>query len=222
MIRSDGAHWGSLAKAFHWTIVLLLLVQATIGLVMVDLPKKPAVIPVFSFHKSLGLTILALALLRLAWRAFDPRPTKPAGMPRWQVFAARAGHALLYVLLFLVPLSGWWYDSVSALRPLYWFGLVQVPPLGGPDPAIPDLKGIARDWHELLFWALAFVAAGHAAMAVIHQFIKHDGVLARMWPAALQRRPKTVSSPETAHVLPQPTSAPPAGVDAGLRDGDRA
>ena len=221
MIKSDRAHWGSLAKAFHWTIVLLLLVQATVGLVMVDLPKKPGVIPVFTFHKSLGLTILALALLRLAWRALDRRPAQPAGMPRWQAVAARSGHALLYVLLFLVPLSGWWYDSVSALRPLYWFGLFQVPALGGPDPGIPDLKGIARDCHELLFWTLAFVAAGHAAMAVVHQFIKHDGLLARMWPEALRRRTKTVSPPETAHAPSNPAS-PPADADAGLRARERA
>ena len=62
MLKSGPNHWGSLAKFFHWTIVVLILVQGTIGLVMVELPKRPNVIPVFSFHKSLGLTILALAL----------------------------------------------------------------------------------------------------------------------------------------------------------------
>jgi len=186
MLKSDAGHWGSLAKCFHWTVVVLVLVQGTVGLIMVDLPKRPAVIPVFDFHKSLGLTILALALLRLAWRAFDPRPAQPSGVPAWQAAAARGGHVLLYVLLFAVPLTGWWFDSVAALRPLRWFGLFEVPHLAGPDKSIRDL---AAGTHELLFWLLIVVAAGHAAMALIHQFKQRNGVLARMWPASLQRKP---------------------------------
>ena len=165
MLKSGSSHWGSVAKFFHWTIVLLLLVQGTIGLIMVDLPKRPNVFPIYNFHKSLGLTILLLAVLRLLWRAFDRRPEEPADIPRWQALGARAGHALLYGLLFLVPLSGWWFDSVSALRPLYWFGMIPVPPLGAPDPTIPGLKEMARDRHEFLFWALVAVAFGHAMMA---------------------------------------------------------
>ena len=178
-LKSDTQHWGALAKFFHWTIVLLILVQGTIGLVMVDLPKKPSIIPVYDLHKSIGLTIFALALLRLAWRALDPHPAYPPAMPRWQAIAARAGHALLYFLLFLVPLSGLWFDSVSALRPLYWFGLVEIPHPWAPDPA---LKDFAAETHEFLFWTLVAVAAGHAAMALAHQFVVRDGLLARMWP----------------------------------------
>lgn len=182
-LKSDAQRWGSLAKFFHWTIVLLIILQGTVGLIMVELPKKPNIIPVYTFHKSVGLTILALAVLRLVWRLFDRRPQDPPRMPRWQVLGARAGHALLYLLLFLVPLSGWRFDSVSELRPLYWFGLIHIPSLGGPDPSIPGLKQIARDRHEWLFWILVAVAAGHAAMALVHQFINRDGTLARMWPA---------------------------------------
>lgn len=217
MLKSDADHWGSLAKVFHWTIVALILVQAPIGLIMVDLPKKPSVIAVYDLHKSIGLTVLALAVLRLAWRAFDRRPREPAAMPRWQVHAARAGHGLLYVLLFAVPLSGWWFDSVDGLRPLHWFGLVEVPHLTGPDKA---LKGIAAETHELLFWLLAAVAACHALIAVHHQFVRHDDVLARMWPDALRRRRRTVSDPENRHAVPNPSPAAPAGpaVDRTARD----
>jgi cytochrome b561 len=203
-LKSGANYWGDLAKFFHWTIVLLILVQGTIGLIMVELPKRPDVIPVFSFHKSLGLTIFALALLRLAWRAFDPRPGEPANMPRWQVRAARAGHAFLYLLLFIVPLSGWWFDSVAALRPLYWFGLIEVPHLTGPDKAMKDF---AADTHETLFWLLVVIAAGHAAVALYHQFVSRDNVLGRMWPASLQRKPR--SFPEN----PNASNRPPAAVD---------
>ncbi len=184
-LRSDRERWGGVAQAFHWTIVLLILVQGAIGLVMVDLPKRPGVIPVYDFHKSLGLTIFGLAVLRLAWRALDRRPDFPPALPPWRVTAARAGHTLLYALLFAVPLSGWWFDSVAALRPLYWFGVVEVPHLTGPDKA---LKDSIAELHEALFWILVAVAAGHAAIALHHQFAVRDNLLGRMWPAWLQRR----------------------------------
>lgn len=186
-LRSDSAEWGNLAKFFHWTIVALILVQATIGLVMVQLPKRPGVIPVYTFHKSLGLTIFALAVLRLIWRLFDARPDEPASMPRWQVAAARVSHALLYVLIFAVPLSGWLFDSASALRPFRWFGLFEVPSLtGGPDPALKDFGESAHFW---LFCLLAAVAAGHALAALAHHFIDHDDVLRRMLPRRRARAP---------------------------------
>ena len=214
MLKSGSNHWGGAAKFFHWTIVLLILSQAFVGLTMVNLPRSPAVIPWYTFHKSVGITVLALAVLRLAWRAFDPHPVEPAGMPRWQVLGARAGHALLYLLLFLAPLSGWLVDSASGLRPLYWFGLVQIPHLVAPDP---DLKKIAEEIHESLFWILAVVALGHAAMAIVHQFVNRDNVLARMWPASLQRHPKPL--PETVHVAPAPALAPVAAVDPADKPG---
>ncbi len=179
-LRGDATHWGSVAKAFHWIIVLLILVQGTLGLVMVDLPKKPGSIVFFTTHKSIGLTILALALLRLCWRAFDTRPHEPATVPLWQVMGARCGHALLYVLLFAVPLSGWLFDSASGLRPLLWWGIVKMPSLtGGPDKALAETLATV---HAGLFWALIVVAAGHAAIALIHHFVNHDDVLRRMLP----------------------------------------
>jgi len=178
--RSDDARWGSVAKFFHWTTVIAILVQATVGLVMVELPKRPGTIPVYTFHKSLGLTIFVFALLRLTWRAFDPHPAYPATMPRWQATGARAGHALLYTLIFLVPLSGWLFDSATALRPLYWFGLFPVPSLtGGRDDAIKDFAEAA---HITLFWVLATVAAAHATIALWHHFHDRDDILRRMLP----------------------------------------
>jgi cytochrome b561 len=185
VLKSDSTRWGSLAKFFHWTVVLLILAQGTIGLVMVELPKTPSIIPVFSVHKSLGLTILALAILRLTWRAFDPRPAEPADIPHRQVRLARWGHALLYALLFAVPLTGWWFDSLSGLRPLYFFGLFEVPHLVAPDKA---LKDFASQVHETLFWLLIAVAAGHASIAMVHQFAHRNNILGRMWPDGLQRK----------------------------------
>ena len=90
-VKSDASHWGSLAKFFHWTMVLLILVQATIGLVMVELPKRPNVIPVYTFHKSLGLTIFAFAVLRLALARCSIRvPRNPRACRAGRSIAARA------------------------------------------------------------------------------------------------------------------------------------
>ncbi len=187
-LKSDAFHWGSLAKFFHWTIVLLILVQGTIGLIMVELPKKPNIIPIYSLHKSLGLTILLLAVLRIGWRLFDQRPQEPAAMARVQIIAARTGHVLLYILLFAMPLSGWVFDSASSLRPLFWWGVVQIPSLtGGPDKA---LAHFSHEVHEWLFWTLVLVAAGHAAAALIHHFHNRDDVLRRMLPGR-----RTTSAP---------------------------
>jgi cytochrome b561 len=180
-LKSDATRWGSLARFFHWTTVLLILTQATIGLIMVELPKRPNVIPVFNFHKSLGLTILAFAALRLLWRAFDRRPERPLTMSHAQELAARFGHALLYTLIFALPLSGWLFDSASALRPLYWFDLFRVPSLTG-GVGYHDLAEFAEDTHFWLFWCLAAVAAGHAAIALYHHFVARDPVLLRMLP----------------------------------------
>lgn len=186
MLRSSSERWGGIAQSFHWIIVVLILVQATVGLYMVGLPKRPSIIPIFSFHKSLGITILLLAILRLAWRAFDRRPAMPAGMSQAQALGARVGHMLLYGLLFAVPLSGWLFDSASSLRPLYWWGWLKLPHLVEADKTLAQT---AQVLHEGLFWALAVVAAGHAAVALVHHFVNRDDVLRRMLPGARERAP---------------------------------
>jgi cytochrome b561 len=223
-LKGDAQNWSSLAKFFHWTIVLLILVQGVLGLYMVELPKKPAIIPYYNFHKSVGMLVLALAVARLAWRAFDPRPAEPPSTPHWQSLGARAGHALLYVLLFAVPLSGWWFDSVTALRPMLFFGLFEIPHIAAPDP---ELKQLAHEAHEWGFWLLVFVACGHAAMALVHQFVNRDGTLSRMLPGrgrALATAPITATSFEPAPILPEndhvenPPAAAPPPAEPAARD----
>lgn len=179
-LRSNADRWGALAAAFHWIIMLLILTQAAIGLTMVNLPRRPSVFAIYNLHKSIGLTILALAVLRLAWRAFDRRPQDPPGMPNWQRRIAHATHWLLYVLIFAVPLSGWLFDSATALRPLHWWDAITMPSLtGGP---APDWADFTRSLHHFLFWLLVAVVVGHVAAALKHHFIDRDNVLRRMWP----------------------------------------
>jgi cytochrome b561 len=103
--------------------------------------------------------------------------------PLWQRGAAVLTHYGLYVMLLLVPFSGWWYNSTAGF-PLKWFGLVRVPPLGEFDRA---LKAQALETHETLFWVLASVIALHAAAALWHHYRLRDRTLARMLPWAERR-----------------------------------
>lgn len=176
-LRSTDRNWGVLVRAFHWSIAALIVVQAVIGLSMVQLGLTPAKLRVFALHKSIGITILALVLLRIAWRLSERRPADPVGMSRWQVSAARATHLALYVLMLAVPLSGWWFNSTSN-APLVWFGWFELPSLtAGFEPL---WKPRALLLHQTLFWALAALLAVHVGAALWHHFRRRDEVLKRM------------------------------------------
>lgn len=184
-LRSTDAGWGALVRAFHWLIAGLIVTQAAIGLTMVQLGLTPEKVRVFALHKSIGLTILALVVLRIAWRLSERRPADPAGTPRWQRRAARVAHLALYVLIVAIPLSGWWFNS-AANAPLTWFGMFQVPSLtGGYDPV---WKPRALLVHQGLFWLLVAVLAVHVGAALWHHFRQRDDVLRRMLLGRGRRR----------------------------------
>jgi len=170
--------WGSVSQALHWLVVALILVLAAVGLSLDSLPKTPKYFWLFTLHKSLGVTVLALVLLRIGWRLYAGSP-RPLPMPRWQVHAANGTHALLYALLLAMPISGWLYDSASGLRPFRLFGLVTMPKLVAPDEA---LRHAALATHQALFWILAATVLLHVAAALHHHWIRHDATLARMLP----------------------------------------
>ena len=170
-------YWSRASIALHWFTFALVLAAAGIGLFMDELPSGMTKLQVYAFHKSLGLTVLFVTALRLAWRLFDRRP-KALPDPAWQRAIAWLTHAALYVLLLLVPFSGWWYNSAAGF-PLKWFGLFKLPPLGEFDRAI---KHQANETHEFLFWLLAATIALHAAAALWHHYRMGDRTLARMLP----------------------------------------
>lgn len=171
--------WGPVSQALHWTIALLVLVMAGIGLSLDELPRSPKWFWVYDLHKSIGLLVLALVVVRLAWRLYAGAPPPVPGLPRIQRIAAGATHWLLYALIVAMPLSGWLYDSASGLRPLRWFGQFAVPKLVAPDEA---LAGELHDIHETLFTILVAVVLLHVAAAVWHHVFRGDATLARMLP----------------------------------------
>jgi cytochrome b561 len=183
MLRNTDTRWGSVAQTFHWLIAALIVVQGAIGLTMVELGMTPTKVKVFALHKSIGLTVLALVLLRLAWRLIQRAP-REVSMPPWQRAAARLSHFLLYVLILALPFSGWLFNS-AANFPLEWFGIFHVPSLTrGLDPV---LKAFALRAHVVLFWVLVAVVAIHVFAALWHHYRQRDDVLLRMLPARRKR-----------------------------------
>ena len=187
-LKNTRDRWGAVSQAFHWTIVLLILGLAIVGLTMGELPRTPKYFWVYTAHKSLGITVLALMLLRLGWRLHAGAPEAVPGTPTWQARVAALTHWVLYALVLAMPLSGWLYDSASGLRPFRFFGLFDMPKLTGPDEWLADQ---AHDAHELLFWVLVVLVALHAGAAFYHHLFQRDDTLVRMLP---RRTPRPVSS----------------------------
>ena len=167
------------AILFHWLIALLIIGAFTMGLVMTDMPGiTPTKLKYYSWHKWTGVTILTLATLRLLWRLAHPAPPYPGSMTPLQTRAANALHSLLYVLMFAVPLSGYFYSLASGI-PVVWFGLIKLPVLIDASPA---LKPVFKALHFWLNMLLATLVAGHVGAALKHQFMDRDGLLKRMLP----------------------------------------
>jgi len=177
-LKNTETRWGPVSQLLHWLIVLLILGQGTVGLLMTEMRNSPDKIEIYALHKSFGLTILTLALLRLGWRLYAGKPRPVPGVPHWQDAVAQLAHWGLYGLLFAIPLSGWVFNSAAGF-PLQWFGLFNLPAIADKDDA---LRAFAHELHEWLFWALVGLALVHAAAAFYHHLFQRDATLARMLP----------------------------------------
>lgn len=184
--KNTADRWGPVSQALHWLVVALVLMLAIVGLNLDGLPKTPKYFWVFTMHKSVGVTVLALVLLRIGWRLYAGAPAPVADTPPWQARIASATHFLLYALLLAMPLSGWLYDSASGLRPFRWFGLAVMPKLAAPDEALARTAHAAHEW---LFWGLAALVALHVAAAFHHHLFRRDTTLTRMLPARRRSLP---------------------------------
>ena len=178
MLRNTATSWGAVAKNFHWIMAALILAQITLGLMAVNWRVSPTKIQLFFWHKSLGMLILALLALRLLWRLANATPLLPADMPRWERSAAHVSHVLLYVLLILLPLTGWVINSAANI-PLRLFRVIPLPAIVEPNKPLAEL--FARV-HLSLIIVLALILTVHIAAALRHHFVKRTTVLARMLP----------------------------------------
>ncbi|MFT3755196.1 MAG: cytochrome b [Pseudoxanthomonas sp.] len=178
-LKNTADRWGIISQSLHWLIAVLILAIGVVGLTMGELPRTPKYFWVYTAHKSLGISVLALMLLRLVWRLYAGTPKPVPGTPRWQHAIASLTHVLLYVLALAIPLSGWLYDSASGLRPFKFFGLFNMPKLVAPDDA---LKATAHFMHEWGFWLLIALVLLHVGAALQHHTFNRDATLLRMLP----------------------------------------
>jgi cytochrome b561 len=187
--RNTVDRYGFVAQALHWLIALGIVAQYFLAEAAEEV-EGAAVEPLSAagIHASLGVTILALALLRLAWRLLEVPPERPLAMKSYEIALARAAHIAFYVLLFAIPLSGWALATASGqgLSFFGWFELPQFQPV--TQAPLPWIKGgtLSKDQleelHEVLFNVLVGLAVLHIAAALKHQLVDRDGVLRSMLP----------------------------------------
>ncbi|WP_206951190.1 cytochrome b [Trinickia acidisoli] len=167
------------AIGLHWLIAALMICGFTLGWVMTSIHGfTPTKLRYFSWHKWMGVTVFALAALRILWRATHRAPPLPSGMPAWQRAGAHLVHVLLYALMIAIPITGYLFSSAANV-PVVYLGIVPLPRLIAPDPT---LKAIFKTAHLLLNCGLAALVVAHVAAALKHQWVDRDGLLARMIP----------------------------------------
>ena len=177
-LRNSATRFGAISQLLHWLVVALLILQFTLGWTAADLPAGLAKLTLLARHKSFGMTILMLALLRWAWRLANPVPDLPTTLRPYERVLARVTHALLYVLVFAMPVTGWLMSS-AANFPVSWFHLFTWPNLIAPDKGLVD--GL-KEVHEALSVALATTITVHVLAALRHHFVLKDDTLRRMLP----------------------------------------
>ncbi len=181
-IRSSELRYGAVAQLFHWVIVAMIVAQYVLASEADRMPMGIHKLATLARHKSIGMTIFALAVLRLLWRWSSPTPRLPPGMSAWERRGAHFSHFVLYAVLLLQPLSGLLMSSAKNYS-VSWFGLFTFPNLVAPDEGLFEFF---KTVHEVLASILFFVALLHILAALKHHFWNKDDVLRRMLPMRLR------------------------------------
>lgn len=171
--------YNGVAIMLHWLIAVAIVVAFGMGLTMTDMPGiTPSKLRLFNYHKWLGVTVFALAALRLLWRLTHAAPPLPLSMPVWQRQIAEYTHYALYVLMFAIPFTGYSY-SLAAGFPVVYLGILPLPVWMDPNPTLKPILKIVHFWLSMGMAALVFA---HAGAALKHHFLDRDDILKRMLP----------------------------------------
>jgi cytochrome b561 len=165
-------------QAFHWIVALLMFAVLPLAWAMVEMPRTdPSREWLYMLHKSVGVTILVLVAVRLILRVSQPIPPEPAGTPRWMRATGVASHWLLYVILFVMPISGYVLSSAGG-NAVSYFGLFDLPML----PKDDALRHTAVTVHLTVQWAVYALIALHLLATAWHVAVRRDGLLERELP----------------------------------------
>jgi cytochrome b561 len=175
------------AILLHWTIAALILFNLYLGLRQDAEESVIARFEILQLHKSIGITVLALSVLRLIWRFMNPPPPYPASMKGWEKAVASLTHWSFYGLMIGLPLLGWVIVSASVRNiPTLLYQAIPWPHLPGlmelPIETRRQITEVAGGAHGLLAWIAMALIVLHVAAALKHQFVTKDGVLYRMAP----------------------------------------
>ena len=176
-----GTRYTRVAMALHWLIGTLLLGQIAFGFALDQIAPRdtPARAGVINLHKSFGIVLAVLIVLRLVWRLRHRPPAWPTDLPAWQRRAADLGHTALYVCMVVQPTSGYIASNFSKYG-VKFFGLALKP--WGPE--LPSVYSVFNLLHIGSAWVFTALIAGHVAMALRHALIDRDGIMSRIWPWA--------------------------------------
>lgn len=166
------------AIGLHWLVALALIGSFALGTYMTELALTPRKLQLYSWHKWAGITIFLLVLIRLGWRLGHAPPPLPATMPAVLRAAAHFTHIALYVLMIVIPISGWLMSSAKGVQTV-WFGIVPLPDLLAKNE---DLGKQLATVHMFLNYTMAALVFTHIGAALKHHFIDRDDILRRMLP----------------------------------------
>lgn len=184
-MQNTATRYGAVARSFHWIIAVLVLVDLGIGVLGANIPRNADTVDLlkilYSIHKTIGVTVLALAVLRVGWALGQTRPVPLHPERRVETFAAETAHWLLYGAIFVLPLSGWVIHSAEVgFAPIWW-------PFGQNLPFVPKSEAVAKT-AATVHWAaglvLGLTVAAHIGGALKHALLDRDGTLARMLSGA--------------------------------------
>ncbi|MEM7197632.1 MAG: cytochrome b [Pseudomonadota bacterium] len=171
--------YGKVAKLLHWGMAVCLIAMVGLGKYMEDAPLDAFTYFLYDTHKAIGVTLLGLAIFRFVCRFVVPPPTMIVNdIPPWQLWLAKGVHIGIYILMIIVPLSGWIASSATGF-PMTYFGLMPILPIVPSDKMISD---IGFEIHEIAVNLLIILFFLHLAGALKHHFINRDDTLRRMLP----------------------------------------
>ena len=176
MLGNTRDNWGTVSKSLHWLMAGFVFVQLVLGPLALSWRLSPTKLDLYVWHKSIGMLILLLVILRASWRLVNLSPGLPVGLPPWEQIAARVSHLLLYLLMFLLPLSGWIINSAANI-PFKVFWAFPLPDLVSHDKALAELAKMA---HFALVIALVVLLVLHIGAALRHHFVRRNNILQRM------------------------------------------
>ena len=177
-LKNTAQSWGAISQSFHWLMALLIFLALALGYIAHEMDHSPEKAKLFVLHKSIGITVLVLAVLRVLWKLWAKAPGIAAGISRNNERLAQLGQFALYGLMFALPLTGWVINSAANI-PFKWMNFL----------VVPNLPGIQESWrylasvvHWYLSIALVLMVLGHGGMAILHHCKQGSNVLTRMLP----------------------------------------